>query len=225
MAADAGRTRIVSTGEHGGGDMGGGDSPVAFQGTGEQDVNGFNNDLAEPFGGAGFGALTEEETGLEDVEPIEAEGFEVAFGLRFYTQVEVRGVEVSRNGRDEKEMAGAVLLRPIGKGEDVAVVDGAEGFLGAGFANGGAEAAEGDIDGKGLGGGQGLEIDDALLEAGMGTMHGFAENGEDRIEGVIVEQAVQQMLAGETGGSGNGRGAHVDILTRRTTFPGVAAST
>lgn len=224
MAADAGRTRIVSTGEHGGGDMGGGDSPVAFQGTGEQELNGLNDNLANPFGGARFGALTEEEAGLENIEPIEAERFEVPFSLCFYAQVEVRGLEMGGDGRDKEEMARAVILGPFGVGENVAVVYGAEGFLGTGFANGGAEAAEGDIDGKGLGGGQGLEVDNALLEAGMGTMHGFAENGEDRIEGVIVEQAVQQMLAGETGGSGNGRGAHVDILTRRTTFPGVAAS-
>jgi hypothetical protein len=191
VAADAGLAGRVGAGKHGGGDGGADDTPVAFQGADEEELNSLNDYLSEAFAGARFAALTEQETGLEYVEPFEAEGFEVALGFAFHTEVEVRRFEVGRDGGDEEEVAGAVGAGPFGEGEDVAVVDGAEGFFGAGLLDGCAEAAEGDINWEWFAGGQRVEVDDAFLEAGMGAVHGFAEDGEDGIEGAIVEQAVE----------------------------------
>ncbi len=155
--------------------------------------------LADPFGGAEFGAGAEEDAGLEDIEGGKVERGEVAFEFAFDAEVEVRGLGIGADGGDEEEVLGAVAAGPLGDAEGDFVVDAAEGLGRAGGFEGGSEGAE-----EGGGGREGVdvfEVGDDFNEVGMGEAGRAAHEGGEGEAGGLGEEEVAEGAADEAGGA------------------------
>lgn len=100
MAADAGVARSVGARVHGLGNRCAGDAAVTLQRPNQRELDGLDHRLPNPFAGTGFGAVSKQKTGLEDVEPIKAEQGQIAFRFAFHAEVEVAGTGRGRDGGD-----------------------------------------------------------------------------------------------------------------------------
>ncbi|MNY38039.1 hypothetical protein D3C86_1726350 [compost metagenome] len=98
-------------------------------------------------------------------------------------------------------MPGAHFPGALGEGQDQLQVHRAEGLLGAGLADGGAEAAEGGIDPAVQLRQQLGQWPDGIPQVRM-LGQGTAGRGLNLRHGGFVEQAVEQVLAGESSGAG-----------------------
>ena len=128
-------------------------------------------------------------------------GLQRGFQFAFDPVVEHRRVRIGAQGADHQQVAGAEGAGAGGKGQDQIMVDGAKGRLGTGLLDRGAQAAEGDIDVAAQLRQQRGQLADWVLQVRVSCQRPAA-GGQYTGHGGLVEQAIEQVFAGQAGGAG-----------------------
>ncbi|MNJ70420.1 hypothetical protein D3C77_668790 [compost metagenome] len=110
-------------------------------------------------------------------------------------------MRVGAQGADHQQMARAQFAGTLGEGDRQVEIDGAEGALRAGLLDRRAQAAEGGVDGAVQLRQQLAQVADRIVQARM-LRQRPAGRRQHTLHGGLVEQPVEQVGAGQPGGSG-----------------------